>query len=123
MAKHSKNKVDIIPEEDIFMQSAMQSMDEQNNLQIVFVQNNTQPITDGNIDSVPIVARKSFQELGVGMDEEHAERFNRVLNALPDREFVRVYLKTLEFFKPKITRTEGDFENKKDSTINILIKR
>ena len=123
MAKHSKNKVDIIPEEDIFMQSAIQSMEEQRNLQVVFVHNHNEKITDGNIESVPAVVRKSFAELGVGMDEEHAERFNRILSTLPDREFVRVYLKTLEFFKPKITRTEGDFEDKKNTTINVLVKR
>lgn len=67
--------------------------------------------------------RKTFKELKKAVDLEHAERFNNLLHTLPDREFVRVYLKVLEFFKPKVTRQHGDGGTEKDLTVNITIKR
>src|SRR5210317_52920 len=81
-------------------------------------------ITEANIHlPTDKKTRTTFDELKDAVENEHAERFNNVLHTLPDREFVRVYLKTLEFFKPKVVRQLGDQEKEKDTTINILIKR
>lgn len=101
---------------DIFEQASMQTMNilnvEQTNLTIQNVAKPTIPIK-----------RKTWKELKIGMDNEHAERFNNILTELPDREFVRVYLKALEFVKPKIIRTTGERNTKGDTTINIQINR
>ena len=57
------------------------------------------------------------------MEGEHAYRFHQELNNLSGREFVSAYLKSLEFFKPKITRQEGGRDEVKSPTINIQINR
>lgn len=49
------------------------------------------------------------------------ERFMRAMNAMPDKDFVRNYLKVIEHFKPKLTRSEGVREDKPDTTINIQV--
>jgi hypothetical protein len=82
------------------------------------------PITEENVTlPIPHKARKTFNALKKGFEAEHAERFNQVLHSLPDREFVRVYLRALEFFKPKITREVGKRPPAKDNTINIQINK
>lgn len=47
------------------------------------------------------------------------ERFIQVLQGMPDRDFARNYLKLLEYYKPKITRTEGGTDEDKDITVNV----
>jgi hypothetical protein len=41
----------------------------------------------------------------------HAERFNKILGSLEGKEFCDVYLKVLEYFKPKISRVAYRSEN------------
>jgi hypothetical protein len=126
MAKKHKNK-DVLEEmSDIFMESAIQSLaDTAENLTVTVIDENIKdrPINDQNIGQLYSPVRKTFEDLKIAMDEEHAERFNKILSILPDREFVRVYLKTLEFFKPKVIRQMGDQERGDDTTINVIIKR
>jgi hypothetical protein len=64
---------------------------------------------------------KTWNQLTKAINTNHAQRFNQILEKLPDREFVRVYLKGLEFFKPKIIRQTGQKPNTGDNTINIQI--
>jgi len=64
---------------------------------------------------------KTWSQLTKAINTNHAQRFNQILEKLPDREFVRVYLKGLEFFKPKIIRQTGQKPNTGDNTINIQI--
>lgn len=78
-------------------------------------------INNANIDTIPIKAIKGWTDLKKEINSTHAERFNRVLGNLPDREFVRVYLKALEFVRPKIVRGQGDRKNLPDTTINIQV--
>ena len=47
------------------------------------------------------------------------ERFIDVLSRMPDRDFARNYLKLLEYYKPKITRTEGNEEGDREITVNV----
>ena len=53
------------------------------------------------------------------IDGSLTERFIEVISAMPDRDFARNYLKLLEHFKPKVTRTEGAEIEKDDKDINI----
>lgn len=53
------------------------------------------------------------------IDGSMTQRFIRVMNEMPDKDFARTYLKLLEHFKPKITRAEmGDVEEP-DNKITI----
>lgn len=47
------------------------------------------------------------------------EKFIRIMMDMPDRDFVRNYLKLLEYVKPKMTRVEGGLEDDRDITVNI----
>lgn len=55
------------------------------------------------------------------IDGSMTERFLRAIDGMSDKEFVRNYLKLLEHFKPKITRTEPGEDDKRDNTINVQI--
>lgn len=53
------------------------------------------------------------------IDGSMTERFIKVMNDMPDKDFARTYLKLLEHFKPKITRTEEGNTEKPDTKITI----
>lgn len=75
-----------------------------------------------DVKNTPAVG-ETFADLEKSMDTVHAKKFNLLLHTLPDREFVRVYLKALEYFKPKIVREIGGGKDTGDTTINIQINR
>lgn len=66
--------------------------------------------------------KKTWEEIKESMKNDHADRFNEILKNLPDREYVRVYLKVLEFVEPKIVRQIADTSGQADKTINIVYK-
>jgi hypothetical protein len=119
MAKSKKTEDAEIIKDDIFAQALEQSMTQNINIKTLVVgEDNTKQ------KSLPEIQRqvvKTWKELKVAIDNEHAERFNNILVHLPDREFVRIYLKTLEFVKPKIIRQSGVQAVPTDTTINIQI--
>lgn len=49
----------------------------------------------------------------------HTARANRILATLDDEKFIDSYLKLLEYFKPKLARTE--VTNNDNSTINVSV--
>ena len=55
------------------------------------------------------------------MTGEYAERFMREMEALSGREFIRVYTKMIEYFKPKVTRVEAKDKEEEDNVIRIEI--
>ena len=111
-----ENKVEIV---DVFEEAAKQVISTKRSIML-----SEETITDTNL-TLPTnkKVRKTWGELKIAIDSEHAKRFNDILNNLPDREFARVYLKSLEFFKPKVVRQIGDAPTKEDTTINIQINR
>jgi hypothetical protein len=65
---------------------------------------------------------KEWEELGDAIKTRHSERFNTILDDLPDEKFVDKYLQVLEYFKPKLARTETKHEG--DLTVTtITVKR
>ena len=114
--KEEENKL-ITKKVDIFVQAAEEVINNKNEL--VLIEDN---VTVHNV-ALPIEhkIRKTWKELKVAIDNEHAKRFNDILNNLPDREFTRIYLKALEFFKPKVIRQAGARGEVIDQTINIQI--
>lgn len=62
---------------------------------------------------------KQWEELGKALVDRHAERANRVLDNLEDDKFIDQFGKLLEYFKPKLARSEVTQENK-PVTIRIV---
>lgn len=60
---------------------------------------------------------KEWEELGDAIKTRHSERFNAILDELPDDKFVDKYLQVLEYFKPKLARTETKHEG--ELNVNI----
>jgi hypothetical protein len=66
---------------------------------------------------------KEFQKLKEAIEGPFAEKFMNIMNTLPDRDFMRYYLKALEYFKPKVTRVEpnsGGDEEDRVIQVNIM---
>lgn len=55
------------------------------------------------------------------MQGEFADRFLHEMRGLSGREFVRVYLKMLEYVKPKIVRVETDDKEEEENIVRIEI--
>ena len=55
------------------------------------------------------------------MTGEYAERFMMEMEVLSGREFIRVYTKMIEYFKPKVTRVEAKDKEEEDNVIRIEI--
>ena len=118
----NKDKIESIEAEvmsdvnDIFAEAAQQSI----NIETLIIKDDKVTNKNVNLPTTKKV-RKNWAELKTAIDNEHAKRFNDILNNLPDREFARVYLKSLEFFKPKVIRQAGARGEVVDRTINIQI--
>jgi len=54
---------------------------------------------------------KQWEELGKALLERHSERANQVLDNLDDDKFIDQFAKLLEYFKPKLARSEVKQEN------------
>ena len=57
---------------------------------------------------------KQWDILGEAIVTTHTERFNKILDESDDETFKDLFLQSLEYFKPKLARTE----NKSEITIN-----
>jgi len=62
-----------------------------------------------------------WEALGTAISSVHTERFNAVLAQMDDETFARNYLMVLEYFKPKLARTEiqAAVETKEVQTFSI----
>ena len=61
-----------------------------------------------------------WEQLGEAIQNAHTERFNKILENLPDEKFSDKYLQILEYFKPKQQRTE--LTGKTEHTINVNVE-
>lgn len=68
---------------------------------------------------------KQWEVLGESIMNEHTERFNEELNKLQGKDFIQAYTQVLEYFKPKLQRTElkGELENKTTSLDNLTFEQ
>lgn len=62
-----------------------------------------------------------WSKLESDLKGKHMKRFNEALGSLPDREFVRVYLKLMEYVKPKLVRDKKIEGGENNNYININI--
>lgn len=62
--------------------------------------------TGGKVKGSKNEKTKQWEALGEAIITTHAERFNRILAAADDDLFMRNYAQMLEYFKPKLARSE-----------------
>ena len=119
MAKEKDNKKEI-DEFDIFKEATRSVLQEDHKTVASGVIKESE-LTTGN-KTMPPARAKSWQELQDAFNSYHVERFNRVMQELPDREFVRVFVKIAPFFKKNAAQQlpEGP---KELTQINITINR
>ena len=63
---------------------------------------------------------KQWEALGESITTKHTERFNKILSECDDKTFVQHYQNILEFFKPKLQRTELTGEDNGAITIKVI---
>ena len=69
--------------------------------------------------------KANWEALKEAMEGAYSERFMQIMDDLAvskPKEFIRVYLKALEHFKPKLIRTDGRSLEERDNKIEIIIK-
>jgi len=67
---------------------------------------------------------KTWADLKDAIDGEHAVKFHKILSNLPPAQFMSNYLKALEFFKPKVIRTDGNEGKKRNNKVKVeILKR
>ena len=54
---------------------------------------------------------KQWEALGESIMEVHTDRFNDILSKSNDTSFVDLYLKILEYFQPKLQRSDIDIKS------------
>ena len=83
-------------------------------------------ITERNLNlptrSVTDEQKTNWNALKDAMKGEYSEKFMNIMDELPAKEFMRVYLKLAEHVFPKLVRTDGSKGEVKDNRIEIVIK-
>lgn len=62
--------------------------------------------TGGKVKGTKNLKTQQWEELGKAIIEKHAERANKILATCEDDVFIENFNKLLEYFKPKLARTE-----------------
>lgn len=78
--------------------------------------------TGGKKKGVKNVKTLQWEALGKALIEQHAERANKILETCDDEYFIDNFNKLLEYFRPKLARTEitgKDGEEIKVRTFNL----
>jgi len=112
-------------EKDIFKQAAEKSMEKliKNKDELPDANKKLNELTQANlaVDRTENPLDSSWLRIEKAMTGDLADRFLKVMETMPDKEFVRVYLKSLEYFKPKIIREERNKEEDKNLTIDVTV--
>lgn len=62
---------------------------------------------------------KEWETLGESITTKHADRFNRIMDEANDEKFASLYLQTLEYFKPKQSRSDDTQNIKQEINVNF----
>lgn len=71
------------------------------------------------LDLVNEQTDKEWNALGKAMNGKFAKRMLEEMEGLTGREYVRQYMKLLEFFRPKITRIEGELKKEEKQVLQV----
>lgn len=116
-------------EDDIFKEAAIEALDLKSSIKVdgeTAVQN-FEVVEENSVETIYDAAAEiidndvDWTNLIRDMNGKHAKRFNQILGTLSDREFMKNYLKSLEYFKPKMVRQDLKFDDTVDRTININV--
>jgi hypothetical protein len=64
---------------------------------------------------------KAWENLGEFITESGAERVKLILGSCEPEDFIKYYTTLLEYFKPKLARSESKVESKVEGTISINV--
>lgn len=64
---------------------------------------------------------KAWEQLGDFITEAGAERVKTILASCEAEDFVKYYTLLLEYFKPKLARTENKNETKVEGSLNLNV--
>jgi hypothetical protein len=64
---------------------------------------------------------KAWENLGEFITESGAERVKLILGSCEPEDFIKYYTTLLEYFKPKLARSESKVESKVEGTLSINV--
>jgi hypothetical protein len=64
---------------------------------------------------------KAWENLGEFITESGAERVKLILGSCEPEDFIKYYTILLEYFKPKLARSESKVESKVEGTLSINV--
>jgi len=106
--------------EDIFEQAANQFINSSlNDNKMKIVKKDEQLKIAEERTEVPVDA--AWKRVEKAINGKFADRFIEVMDNLPDKDFMRIYLKALEFFKPKVVRQEAIGAEDTEVKINVQL--
>ena len=77
----------------------------------------------GNPNGRPVGSKnaktKEWEALGEAIVTRHAERFNQILESCPDDKFAQRFLDLIEYFQPKLARTEVRTDGKTETIVRF----
>jgi hypothetical protein len=79
--------------------------------------------TGGKVKGTPNQKTLQWEALGEAIATTHTDRFNSILASSTDEVFVHLYLNSLEYFKPKLSRAEHTGKDGADLPAPTIVMR
>lgn len=110
----------------IFEQAAAEaSADKEAEFVVPIIENTNAEIEDARQRALALELTEagvnSWNVLSKRLTGDYAERFMREIDALPGREFIKVYMKMLEYVKPKVVRVTQEEQEEEDNVIQVEV--
>lgn len=110
---------------DIFMEAARMALEKKPILPV----DNLDEVEETKLEvkktqqeiALEAVITSDWEKLKSALNGRYAKKFMDLMETLPDREFMRLYPKMLEYVQPKVVRQEVRPLGEEQKTINIRI--
>lgn len=110
---------------DIFMEAARMALEKKPILTV----DNLDEVEETKLEvkktqqeiALEAVITSDWEKLKSALNGRYAKKFMDLMETLPDREFMRLYPKMLEYVQPKVVRQEVRPLGEEQKTINIRI--
>jgi len=110
---------------DIFMEAARMALEKKPILPVA----NLDEVEETQLEvkktqqeiALEAVITSDWEKLKSALNGRYAKKFMDLMETLPDREFMRLYPKMLEYVQPKVVRQEARPLGEEQKTINIRI--
>lgn len=107
--------------DDLFKEAAKEAAKQALNLNIEPKKEELTTVEQKALDLTEQNTTSAWARLKDKVNGAYADKAMDIIDTLPDREFIKVYLKLLEYVNPKITRKEIIGNNDNDNEIKVLI--